>query len=66
MIEGLVFLSGMGFATFLIYGWQILYEIVRHHSMLERQTPDVPTEFCVFAVLGFLVWFVGTWLGGVL
>ena len=64
MIAGLIFLSGVGFATFLIYGWQILYEIVRHRSMLERQTPDVQVEFVVFAVLGFLMWLIGAWFSG--
>ena len=66
MIEGLIFLSGAGCATFFIYGWQILYELVRHRSMLEYQTPDVQVEFVVFAVLGFLMWFVGAWFSGAL
>lgn len=53
------FLSGFGMATFLIYGWQILYELVRHRSMLEYQYPNVATEWFFFAALGLLVFVVG-------
>ena len=58
------FLSGFGLAVFLIFGWQIVYELVRHRSMLEYPTPDIQTEFVVFAVLGFLMWLIGAWFSG--
>ena len=57
------FLSGFGCATFLIFGWQVLYELVRHRSMLEYPTPDIPTEFCIFALVGLVIWFVGAYFG---
>ena len=58
------FLSGFGCAMFLIFGWQILYELVRHRSMLEYPTPDISTEFVVFALVGLVLWLVVPLLGG--
>ena len=65
MIPGFYFLSGFGFAIFLIYGFAQLYELVRHHSMLEYQTPEIVTGWCFFTVLGFVLWVVGTYFGGI-
>jgi hypothetical protein len=60
------FLSGFGCATFLIYGWQQLHELLRHRSMLEYQTPELSTEWCFFSGVGLILWIVGAYLGGVL
>ena len=64
MIAGMIFLSGIGFATFFIYGWQQLYELIRHRSMLEYPTPEISVAWCFFAGLGFLLWVIGSWFGG--
>jgi len=64
MIEFL-FLSGMGFATFIIYGWQILYELFRHRSMLEYPTPDIPLEWFIFSAGGLGFWWICYLLAGV-
>ncbi len=64
MIWQFVFISGIGCATFFNYGWQQFHELIRHRSMLEYQTPEISTEWCVFAFAGFVLWFAGSLLAG--
>ena len=65
MTPGFDFLSGFGFAMFLICGIGQLQELIRHRSMLEYQTPEIVTEWCFFAVLGLVMWLVGTYFAAV-
>ena len=64
MTAGFIFLSGVGCAMFFIYGWQQLHELIRHRSMLEYQTPEISTEWCLFAAIGLIVWIAGAFFGG--
>lgn len=60
----LIFLSGFGCAMFLIYGWEQFYELIRHRSMLEYQTPEISKEWCLFAGIGLVMWVLFSILAG--
>ena len=60
------FTAGFGFAVFVIYGWQVLYEVGRHRSMLEYPTPEVNKEFLLFSAIGAALWIGGTILTSVM
>jgi hypothetical protein len=62
MTAMVTFVSGVGCAMFFIYGWQQLYELIRHRSLLEYQTPEISTEFCLMAGLGLILWVLGAFL----
>lgn len=56
------FIAGLGCAAFVIYGWQVVYELVRHRSMLEFRTPEVSREFVVFSLIGLGLWVFGAFV----
>jgi hypothetical protein len=58
------FVAGFGLATFIIFGWAQLTEIVRHRSMLEYPDPEIYPMWCIMIVLGFIAWVLGSFMAG--
>ena len=55
------FIAGAGFFMFWWSVWCIIYEIVRHKSMLEYQFPNIITKGdLMFCCIGLAVWMGGT------